>query len=994
MSTRIFPSSIATNSGRLLTEKSVSNIPRYILDYNCVISGGNWDKTVSDSNTIELEADLDSNNNVIAPSVYIFDGYQVIVDDAAITLNINPNGGNFTDTSVTPNVGKQFVVYLRLKYQDAGENSEDFVVNEDFHDDDSSNNPYVILEWPTGDPLLNTVDGSELTTIVAPLTSINVTNDAGYIYKYCPLWVIRYTYDSNTNTSTYVADATDSNDDYRFLTKIAADKVDLGFFELNTLADNDGSDEDNESVYDQRKVISANDTYKTTEQLLYQYIKWINNSILGNKSLSKTYNPYGDDYITWQHSYISSSTTGLIVTEDNSQTETSLSDFPWVTAGGGWGDGDNSDEYSNVGIKNQVNTTTFTSTTVDTNTTTFIITLAAGDKIVENNNLTITIATSGNPTYKAHNNTIYASTDSSYTTPVGTIDYSTGELILNNSILTISGGSVTSTVGITYDYLDYSDTPQEGIYYIYNHSGVKTVYMWDWSRDSNGLSTDSGKYVKTTITVNANNYIVDSKLPLYSDNTETGFAVPFGQSFFDKIRYGIPYFDYAYYNSLTDDNKNTFMSTYLSGNSGEYISGNFGYVNDRISMYDNNGVYTIQGINYGPGWLVTLDNECKISTDFLRVATLGSVAYEDNEPVYTFGIRGVMAYNPFFIDENGDNDYDRTVFDLNINGSNTELRFRGPRAAINYVFADNYDSVSPIDNTWIANTSNDGSLYIETSDNTIMDNDGVNVLSGTYTAGHNLNATITDGTHINISLICPVPSANFIRYNADANKQDNEHEFTINQDLLTTSDVEFKSVTITNGNNSATLGIVADGDDYSLTITDPNNSGHFNGINLGGDMYITGNLYVTGTINSGGNIQETGTGSVYKAVYNDYAEYYVVDGPFEAGDIIAKKPGQVQEYTRATQENAKLVVGVISDTYGSVIGYIDNETNVPVAVAGRVMVKVIGPVTEGELLTVSYISGVAIRASVNQQIGTIIGKALETKDTVGIDRIWMQVMLG
>ena len=426
MSTRIFPSSIAANSGRLLTEKSVSNIPRYILDYNSVISGGNWDKTVSDNNTIEIKADLvteDDTTTMVAPSVYIFDGYQVIVDDPAITVNINNPDSSFGNN--------QFVVYLRLKYQNAGENSEDFVVNEDFKDDGGSNNPYIILKWPAGDNLLDTVDGSELDDVVGDLTSATVTTDTGYTYKYCPLWVIRY------HNSQYDNSISDSNDDYRFLTKIAADKVDLGFFELNTLGNNDGSSETNESVYDQRKVISANGTYKTSEQLLYQYIKWINNTILGNKSLSKNYNAYDSEYRTWQHSYISSSTTGLVVDSSDEILCDTKNDFPNVN--NDWGSGDDSITYDNVGIKTQSTSATLTSTAVvGTSTTTFTITLSDNTAIVDDSTFTLTVATSPSKTYTTHNGNIYLSTDTTYTTTCGTIDYTTGSLVLDNSILTIS----------------------------------------------------------------------------------------------------------------------------------------------------------------------------------------------------------------------------------------------------------------------------------------------------------------------------------------------------------------------------------------------------------------------------------------------------------------------------------------------------------------------------------------------------------------------------
>ena len=52
-----------------------------------------------------------------------------------------------------------------------------------------------------------------------------------------------------------------------------------------------------------------------------------------------------------------------------------------------------------------------------------------------------------------------------------------------------------------------------------------------------------------------------------------------------------------------------------------------------------------------------------------------------------------------------------------------------------------------------------------------------------------------------------------------------------------------------------------------------------------------------------------------------------------------------------------------------------------VALQGRVPCKVVGKVRKGDLLTTAAIPGHAAKA-INPQVGTIIGKALENKDTL------------
>jgi len=170
-----------------------------------------------------------------------------------------------------------------------------------------------------------------------------------------------------------------------------------------------------------------------------------------------------------------------------------------------------------------------------------------------------------------------------------------------------------------------------------------------------------------------------------------------------------------------------------------------------------------------------------------------------------------------------------------------------------------------------------------------------------------------------------------------------------------------------------------------------------------------GDIISGGTINSQGNITSRGdiTGNrVFNAVWNDYAELYKkkdINKIYEPGTVISKVPGE-DSYDSATLSNASLVVGVVSDTYGHLLGGDKDKSleenlkeYIPVGVSGRVKVKVSEGyiVHEGDLMRVSPVPGEAIpvREERFYQRGTIIGKALESSDG-SKGKILMQIMLG
>ena len=148
----------------------------------------------------------------------------------------------------------------------------------------------------------------------------------------------------------------------------------------------------------------------------------------------------------------------------------------------------------------------------------------------------------------------------------------------------------------------------------------------------------------------------------------------------------------------------------------------------------------------------------------------------------------------------------------------------------------------------------------------------------------------------------------------------------------------------------------------------------------------------------------SGFGKIYNAVWNDYAELFERGEETEVGDIIAlDEKSDEERYIKATSES-KVIVGVHSDTFAHLIGgenppcgedfYEYNiKKFIPVGLAGRVKVKVIGPIKKGDLITISpFDAGVGI--SINNHcdkygycVGRTIGQALENKDSEDIGLI-------
>jgi hypothetical protein len=145
-----------------------------------------------------------------------------------------------------------------------------------------------------------------------------------------------------------------------------------------------------------------------------------------------------------------------------------------------------------------------------------------------------------------------------------------------------------------------------------------------------------------------------------------------------------------------------------------------------------------------------------------------------------------------------------------------------------------------------------------------------------------------------------------------------------------------------------------------------------------------GNTLTTGANTTTGNI--TGnwsltSGSRLNATYADLAERFEADAYYDAGTVV--ELGGDKEITAVQYELSDAVFGVVSDTAAYLMNSAagNDTTHPPIAVGGRVKVKVTGKVCKGERL-VSAGKGIARAASTGEATSfNVIGRSLENKTT-------------
>jgi hypothetical protein len=124
-----------------------------------------------------------------------------------------------------------------------------------------------------------------------------------------------------------------------------------------------------------------------------------------------------------------------------------------------------------------------------------------------------------------------------------------------------------------------------------------------------------------------------------------------------------------------------------------------------------------------------------------------------------------------------------------------------------------------------------------------------------------------------------------------------------------------------------------------------------------------------------------------EAEFADVAEIYVGDATYEPGTVVSL--GGEAEVTQTTSFADQNVFGIVS----SRPAYLMNarrkhdKNAMPIAVAGRIPVKVKGTVIRGDRLVASDLPGVAQSASIDAPAWSIIGRSLGNFSGEGIGKV-------
>ena len=114
-----------------------------------------------------------------------------------------------------------------------------------------------------------------------------------------------------------------------------------------------------------------------------------------------------------------------------------------------------------------------------------------------------------------------------------------------------------------------------------------------------------------------------------------------------------------------------------------------------------------------------------------------------------------------------------------------------------------------------------------------------------------------------------------------------------------------------------------------------------------------------------------------EAHYADLAEVYESDDNYEPGTVVVF--GGEKEVTQSTISNDTRVCGVISEDPAYLMN--SGSEGQAVALVGKVKCKVHGVVAKGDLLTTCGTHPGCAQKAISPVLGSIVGKAMENKDT-------------
>jgi hypothetical protein len=120
-------------------------------------------------------------------------------------------------------------------------------------------------------------------------------------------------------------------------------------------------------------------------------------------------------------------------------------------------------------------------------------------------------------------------------------------------------------------------------------------------------------------------------------------------------------------------------------------------------------------------------------------------------------------------------------------------------------------------------------------------------------------------------------------------------------------------------------------------------------------------------------------GVASSAQYADLAEKYISDATYDEGTVVVF--GGNEEVTVTNLYADTRVAGVISEYPGYIMNSLSEGQ--PVALRGKVPVKVIGAVKKGDLLVTSELEGTAKVATGEYHPSAVFAKSLENREETG-----------
>jgi hypothetical protein len=125
-------------------------------------------------------------------------------------------------------------------------------------------------------------------------------------------------------------------------------------------------------------------------------------------------------------------------------------------------------------------------------------------------------------------------------------------------------------------------------------------------------------------------------------------------------------------------------------------------------------------------------------------------------------------------------------------------------------------------------------------------------------------------------------------------------------------------------------------------------------------------------------------GTSTSSEYADVAERYETSEALEPGDVV--EIGGDKEIRKSSRLASTDVFGIVSTQPAYLLNAAagTDETHPPIALTGRVPVKVTGTVKKGQRLIASNVPGVALAVTGNADSFAVLGRALEDKTDAGI----------